>query len=222
MSRVASFVLCVSVCGCVHDRPSVSIAASPSASTIDTPVATATSGPRIQVETDGSYESWAPSWDGLPAISPDGKSVAYAYQLDDGGRGFPSLYLGVLPIGGEHEQTTTIFTAEEISQSSPALPRLVQQRVADANTRLRGWSPMETGDLEWTYSEPKLVVRDHGREVFARTLEGGPASDDHCAYTAQLRVRATDPKRRVLFVGLQYSAPPDFCPNTDVFRAFSY
>ncbi len=217
----------------------VSITAPPATSTTAPPSASAASGPHIKVATEGTYESWTSSWEGLPAISPDARSVAYAYQLDDGGRGFPNLYLGILPIGGEHEQTMTIFTSEEISRSPPSLATDVQQRVAQANVRLRGFSPMEkfvaeerfpdgatqrvsVAGLEWSYRAPKLVVRDHDREIFSRALDAGPASDDHCAYGARLRIASADVQRRVLLVGLRYQAPPDFCPDTDVFRAFRY
>jgi hypothetical protein len=241
MSRAVQVVLLASLSACVRDRPatSVSIAAPTATSAIATPVAKVTNAPRLEVTTEGSYESWTSSWDGLPAISPDGNSVAYAYHSDDGGRGFPNLYLGVLPVGAEREQTTTIFTSEEVSRSASGLASLVQQRVAEANARLRAWSPMETfvvqdrypegepqrvsvGGLEWTYREPNLVVRAHDREVFSRSLGGGPAPDDHCSYAARLRVASVDVHRRVLLVGLRYSAPPDWCPDTDVFRAFVY
>jgi hypothetical protein len=171
MSRVA-FVL-LSFLGCVHDRPvSVSIATPASTSTIEAPVARVANGPDVKVATEGSYESWTSSWDGPPAISPDGRSVAYADQL-------------------------------------------VQERFPDGDPQR-----VSVGGLEWTYREPSLVVRDHGREVFAKTLGGGPASDDHCSYTARLRVASVDVKRRVLLVGLRYSAPPDWCPDDDVFLAF--
>lgn len=186
----------------------------------------------------GSGESWTWSARGLPAISPDGASVAYAYALDDGGRGFPSLYVGVLPVGGEHERTTTVFTADEVSSGAPDLATKVQQRLAFANASLRGWAPMtahivgeyivdapqtlSVAGLDWIYREPKLVVRDHGRDVFSRALDVGPAKDDHCTYAGRVHVAAVAPARRVLFVALEYSAPPDFCPDQDEFRAFRY
>jgi hypothetical protein len=190
---------------------------------------------------EGSVYGWESHWDGLPALSPDGASVAYAYVADDGGRGFPNLYVDVVPVGGDKERTTAIFTAEEVANedfAQPKLPDLIRRRVAEMNTRLRGWSPMATqaqenafeegpqvlsvAGLDFHYEAPKITVKERGRDLLARSLAGGPASSDACDYASRLHSASADTRRRVLVVGLRFAAPPDWCPTIDVYRTLQY
>jgi hypothetical protein len=240
---VAFLASLLTVCASASTTPSVSRAAPPTAgptATASLPAPNDAPAPHISVVTDGDPYPWDSRSDGLPAVSPDGAFVAYAYALDDGGRGFPNLYVGMLRVGSDAELTTALFTSEEVAQDSarPKLPALIQRRVAAINARLRSWSAMTTREreavgfdapqtlsvsgLEVRYEAPRLVVLEGGHRVLARALAGGPASNETCEYASQLASASIDERHRILLVAIGFSAAPDWCPTVDVHHAFRY
>lgn len=107
------------------------------------------SGPRITLSLLGRYRD--PSFGAieLPAVSRDGKRVAFVRQLQDGGRGNPNLSLVIRGVA--------VDKVVEVIEVLPAEPRWrperedeVRRKLAAANERLAAgaWEPMEHPDYD--------------------------------------------------------------------------
>ena len=162
--------------------------------------------PRISLSLLGRYRDPSFGAAGLPAVSKDGKQVAFVRELQDGGRGNPNLSLVIRDArSGEDLEVIEILAVEP--RWDPAREAQVRARLAAANRRLEAgdWKPMEPPEYDdvavdgaaVTLAIGALTVRARGdrleiarrRRVLARRQLRGwlGAGDQECPTAPRLR-----------------------------------
>lgn len=123
---------------------------------------------------DGATASAACAWDdGFPAISRDGGTIVVKATPDDGGRGYPSLYLNFIDVHtSKITRTIQILSADEYSAEPVDRPRLAAssaKRVVTAQKLLDAghYRPLSLvgSDQEQTSTDPTVRVELDGDAV---------------------------------------------------------
>ncbi len=170
---------------------------------------------------------------GFPAVSEDGKTVAFANSDEDGARGNPNLAITVRGIDNDAVVWTILvqdasFSPEEIGSGSEERKRILA-RATQANAMLRKtkWltlvqaDPSEdaangyfdtarSGDLNIAYAEPKLTVTRGGLDagntrILDRSFPAWLAkARRECSNPGRLSRAYLSRARRVLLVRIAY------------------
>jgi len=128
-------------------------------------------GPHITLSLLGRYKDPSFGVVDLPAISADGRLIAYVRQLDDGGRGNPNLALVIRPVDWRAGEVIEILATEP--RWRPEREAQVRSRLAQANERLASsaWKPMAKPQYEdaangaVTIAVENLSVRARGNQL---------------------------------------------------------
>ncbi len=110
---------------------------------------------------------------GLPAVSDDGSRVLYAWQMGDGGRGFPNLRIVVADRADKALDTRIVLDADAVEAKTDPLDVTADNRyLADSNAAHR-WRPLTAGELVPVGSEDE----DPDSGAMYPTVWAGKAGD---------------------------------------------
>lgn len=163
-------------------------------------------GPHLTLSLLGRFKDPSFGAVDLPAVSADGKRVAFVRQLEDGGRGNPNLSLVIKSTADGRELEVIEVLAPE-PRWKPEREAEVRERLARANRLLAAgaWTPMKRPSYDdaaidggaVTFEVGELTVRTRGdrleiargRQVVARRQLSRwlGAGDQGCPVSPQLR-----------------------------------